>query len=195
MIGKFKSKNLFSQILFLSLLLLSISSQTNEKKQPKKTPHHKTSNLPLEEQIDFACSVFSGKVEEVLRSLFGESEAIILKDYEVIKSSYFHKFSKPKTLEISGFSGKHLKKMKTPKQDDFVMVFVCPNFKKKSWKSRGRYKKWHKRYWKMNRYVKRAGLVYVDKDEKNLNEARKIAWDKYHGKWYGKNKFVCRHRK
>ena len=189
-------KLILTILLMLSLLpniTLSHSSRKTLKPRKHKLPNSKNPP-PLLEQIKFSCSTFFGKVEEILRSVQGESEAVTLTDYEVLKSPFFNKFRKPDSLEITGFWDDRLGMLPLPEKGALVLVFVCPNFKAQTWKTLGRFDKWHKRYWTLNRYVSDAGMVMVGVEEEELIRARQICWDLYHGKWYGKEGFKCRTR-
>ena len=166
-----------------------LANHKKRKAKHAKAEARKKKKTKLEEQIENACSVFSGIVEEVLKGPFGEYETIILKNYEVIKSSFFHKFKSPESLEISGFGGDT---EDLPKKDDNLAVFVCPNKEEDSWRTIGKFDNWHKRFWSLNNYADRPGFMWIDKDDKNLDRIRKIAWDRLHGKWYGNVNFECK---
>ena len=160
----------------LSLAVASILIRTSSACRPLPNYQYAT----LEEQVEYASSIFEGRVRKVIDIIPRNTFAVLLEDYRIIKSGHFRqrlspkrKRRKPLLLEINGFKGSSLCGPRPPKVGSRAIVFVCPNFQKKSWRTAKSGRGWRKRYWSLNSVALGAGVVSAS--ENNLRTVRKLA--------------------
>ena len=157
----------------LSLAVASVLIRTSSACSP--VPGHQFATL--EEQVQYASSIFEGRVKRVIEIIPNNTYAILLEDYTIIRSGHYGQSSsskeKPSYLEINGFNGQSLCGPAPPKKGSKVIVFVCPNQNKSSWQTGSSRSKWRMKYWSLNRIAIGAGVVSASSS--NRRKVRQLA--------------------
>ena len=118
-----------------------------------------------------AVSIFHGRVSH-RKKIKNSVYIITMRRYRVLKSSYIRRRG-PRNIEIAGVKGGNLCGAGIPKVGEEVIVFVCPNRNRSTWRrNRGR---WWKKYWKINQYKAYSGLIKAPHGSQKYIEVRNLA--------------------
>ena len=130
----------------------------------------------IEEQVDYANSIFVGRVRKVITIIPSNTWAILLDRYQILKGGQMLRWGRrPRVLEITGFAGGSLCGPAPPKKGERVAVFVCPNKDSNTWQTQKKRNQWRGRYWKLNKFVIGAGVANLKYKSNSLRKIRRLS--------------------
>jgi hypothetical protein len=130
----------------------------------------------ISEQVNNAGSIFAGRVKKIITVVPYQTWTVILEKYRILKRGELTRRGwQPRYLEISGFAGASLCGPAAPNVGDEIVVFVCPNKDKSTWRTPKRKRYWGKRYWSLNKFVIGSGMINLKNDRSLFKKIRRLA--------------------